>query len=380
MSSLAQPLIRLVQSIFNALEQDFLHLTLPCRHSLVLTIALDLTRPRAELIAENAILRQQLFILHRQGKKPRFTQADRLWLVLLASRVQSWKATLLILKPDTLLRWHRQGFRLFWKLKSRFRGGRPRVADETIALIQKMARENRLWGAEPQRRVPGERIHGELIKLGIQVAKATIQKYIRLARLYYPAPSQNWSTFIRNHAQLVWACDFLPVIDLFFRQIYAFFIIELGSRQVVHFGVTSHPTDAWIAQQLREATAFGLAPRFLIRDRDSKFSDGFTQVAKASSIEVLKTPYRAPRANAVCERFLGSVRRECLDHILFVGDRQLHRVIKEYVEYFNRARPHQGIGQRPPEGIAPRPAWPRRGRLIAVPVLNGLHHDYRYDV
>ena len=371
MSSLANPLIRLVQSIFNALEQDFLHLTLPCHHSLVLTTALDLTRPRAELIAENALLRQQLIILHRQIKKPRFTQADRLWLVLLASRVRSWKPTLLILKPDTLLRWHRQGFRLFWKLKSRFRGGRPRVESETIALIQQMARENRLWGAE--------RIHGELIKLGIQVAKATIQKYIRLARLY-PAPSQNWSTFIRNHAQLVWACDFLPVIDLFFRQIYAFFIIELASRRVVHFGVTSHPTDAWIAQQLREATPFGLAPRFLIRDRDSKFSDGFTQVAKASSIEVLKTPYRAPKANAVCERFLGSVRRECLDHILLVGDRQLHRVIKEYVEYFNRARPHQGIGQRIPEGIVPQPGCLRRGRLITVPVLNGLHHDYRYDV
>ena len=285
MSSLAKPLIRLVQSVFNALEQDFLHLTLPCRHSLVLTIAPDVMRPRSELIAENALLRQQLIILHRQINKPRFTQADRLWLVLLASRVRSWKATLLILKPDTLLRWHRQGFRLFWKLKSRFRGGRPRVASETIALIQQMARENRLWGAEPQRRVPGERIHGELIKLGIQVAKATIQKYIRLARPH-PAPSQNWSTFIRNHAQLVWACDFLPLIDMFFRQIYAFFIIELGSRRVVHFAVTAHPTDSWVAQQLREATPYGEAPRYLIRDRDSKYGDHFARVANASSIEV----------------------------------------------------------------------------------------------
>jgi len=169
MSSLAKSLIRLVHSVINALEQAFLHLTLPCRHSLVLTIALDVTRPRAELIAENALLRQQLIILNRQVKKPRFTQAGRLWLVLLVSRVRSWKATLLILKPDTLLRWHRQGFRLFWKLKSRFRGRRPGVASETIALIQQMAKENRLWGAE--------RIHGELIKLGIQVAKATIQKY-----------------------------------------------------------------------------------------------------------------------------------------------------------------------------------------------------------
>jgi transposase InsO family protein len=242
------------------------------------------------------------------------------------------------------------------------------VAYETIALIQQMARENSLWGVE--------RIRGELMKLGIHIATSTVQKYVRLARPH-PAHGQNWSTFLRNHAQMVWACDFLPVIDLFFRQIYAFFIIELGSRRVVHCGVTSHPTDAWVAQQLREATPFGLTPRFLIRDRDSKYGDDFARVARASSIGVLKTPYRAPKANAICERFLGSVRRECLDHILVFGDRQLHRVIKEYVEYFNRARPHQGIGQRIPGGILPQPAWPRRGRLIAVPVLNGLHHDYR---
>ena len=247
----------------------------------------------------------------------------------------------------------------------------PRVASETIALIQQMARENSLWGVE--------RIRGELMKLGIRVPRSTIQKYVRLARPH-PAHGQNWPTFLKNHAQIIWACDFLPVMDLFFRQIYAFFIIEPGSRRVVHFGVTSHPTDAWVAQQLREATPYGLTPCFLICDRDSKHGDDFARVAKASSIDVLKTPYRAPKANAICERFLGSVRRECLDHLLVVGDRQLHRVIKEYVEYFNRARPHQGIGQRIPEGIGPQPAWPRRGRLITVPVLNGLHHDYRRAV
>jgi len=205
---------------------------------------------------------------------------------------------------------------------------------------------------------------------------ATIQKYVRLARSH-PAHGENWPTFLKNHAQMVWACDFLPVIDLFFRQIYAFYIIELASRRVVHLGVSSHPTDAWVAQQLREATPYGLTPRFLIRDRDRKYGDDFARVAKASSIEVLRMAYRAPKANAVCERFLGSVRRECLDHLPIVGDRHLHRAIKEYVDYFNRARPHQGIGQRNPGGTVSLPAWPRRGRLIPVPVLNGLHHDYR---
>ncbi len=229
-----------------------------------------------------------------------------------------------------------------------------------------MARKNSLWGVE--------RIRGELVKLGILVARTTIQKYIRLARPL-PALGQNWSAFLKNHAKLVWACDFLPVIDLFFRQTYAFFIIELGSRRVVHFGVTPHPTDAWVARQLREATPYGLTPRFLIRDRDSKYGDEFTRAAGASSIEVLKTPYRAPEANAICERFLSSVRRECLDHLLVFGDRQLHRVIKEYVEHFNRARPHQGIGQTIPGRTIPQSAWSSRGRLIAVPVPNGLHHD-----
>ena len=195
----------------------------------------------------------------------------------------------------------------------------------------------------------------------------------------HPAPSQNWSTFIRNHAHLIWTCDFLPVIDLFFRQVYAFFIIELGSRRVVHFAVTAHPTNSWVAQQLREATPYGQTPRNLIRDRDSKYGEAFARVAKESSIEILKIPYRAPMANAICERFLGSVRREWLDHLLVVGDRQLHRVVKEYVEYFNRARPHQGIAQGIPEGITRPSGWPRRGRFIAVPVLDGLHHDYRHD-
>ncbi len=155
-----------------------------------------------------------------------------------------------------------------------------------------------------------------------------------------------------------------------------FFIVELASRGIVHFNVTAHPTDAWVAQQLREATPYGQTPCFLIRDRDSKYGDAFTRVAKCSSIEILKTPYRAPKANAICERFLGSVRRECLDHILVLGESHLYRVIKEYVEFFNQARPHQGIEQKIPEGIQTEKEE-RKGKIIAFPVLNGLHHDYR---
>ena len=196
-----------------------------------------------------------------------------------------------------------------------------------------MARDNRLWGAE--------RIRGELLKLGIHVSKRTIQKYMRQQRVR--PSSQTWATFLHNHAHEIWACDFLPVTDLFFRSLFAFFIIELKSRKVIHVGVTRHPTDAWVAQQLREATPYGQAPRFLIRDNDNKFGPLFARVASGSSIEVLKTPFHAPRANAYCERFLGSVRRECLDHLLILHEQQLSRVLQAYVAYFNQARPHQGL-------------------------------------
>ncbi len=232
-----------------------------------------------------------------------------------------------------------------------------------------MAKDNRLWGAE--------RIRGELLKLGLRVCKRTIQKYMRQVRPARPR-GQNWKTFLHTHAEQIWACDFLPVTDLLFRSLYAFFIIELHSRRVIHVGVTRSPTDAWTAQQLREATAYGVGPKYLIRDNDGKFGVGFARIAQTSRIEILTTPYFAPRANAICERFLGSVRRECLDHLLILHEKQLHRVLNAYVQYFNQARPHQGIRQQIPEQKAGS-ASPNResGKVIAFPALGGLHHDYR---
>jgi putative transposase len=234
-----------------------------------------------------------------------------------------------------------------------------------------MARENRLWGAE--------RIRGELLKLGMIVGKRTIQRHLRGTRPPHPA-GQTWATFLRNHGRETWACDFLQLTDVLFRPVFAFFIVELGSRRVVHVGVTRAPTDAWVAQQLREATPDEARPRFLIHDHDAKYGPGFARVAAASGIEVIRTPVRAPRANAVCERFLGSVRRECLDHILILGERHLGRVLTEYVGYFDCARPHQGIGQRtplPPAAAVPAPHSHVKEHVIALPVLGGLHHEYR---
>jgi putative transposase len=302
-------------------------------------------------------------------KRPTCTKRDRILLVLLAWAVQAWKQALFIVQPETLLRWHRELFRLYWKRRSKASSHKPKVAVETIALIREMAKENRLWGAE--------RIRGELMKLGMHVCKRTIQKYIRQVRTPQPR-GQKWATFLHNHAAQIWACDFLQVTDLFFRPLFAFFIIELKSRKVIHVGVTRYPTDPWVAQQLREATPYGQAPKYLIRDNDSKFGSCFARVATTSTIEILKTPYHAPRVNAVCERFPRSVRQECLDHLLILHEKQLQRVLNQYVAYFNQARPHQGIKQQIPE--IPVPSAPRHNqhdKVIAVPVLGGLHHDYR---
>jgi putative transposase len=283
--------------------------------------------------------------------------------------MRTWKQALFIVQPETLLRWHRELFRFFWKHTSKADSRQPKISPETIALIKEMARNNRLWGAE--------RIRGELLKLDIRVSKRTIQKYMRGIRTPHPT-RQNWRTFLRNHGGEIWACDFLQVTDLFFRSVFAFFIIELRSRKVIHVGVTRSPTDTWTAQQLREATPYGQTPRYLIRDHDSKFGPCFTRVAATSSIKILKTPYHAPRANAICERFLGSVRRECLDHVLILSEKQLHCVLRFYIEYFNRARPHQGIHQRVPQGEIPSvPPGQYGNRIISFPVLGGLHHEYR---
>jgi putative transposase len=216
-----------------------------------------------------------------------------------------------------------------------------------------------------------------LLKLNVKVAKRTIQRYMRQARLHGPG-GQTWASFLRNHAKDIWACDFLQVTDVFFRPLFAFIITELGSRRIVHVGVTRSPSDTWLAQQLREATPFGIAPKYLMRDNDAKYGAHFGAAAMGSRIEVLRTPIHAPRANAICERLLGSMRRECLDHIMIVSEAHLRRVLTEYVLYFNRARPHQGIDQRVPEleerSDRPLGTW---GNVIAFPVLGGLHHNYR---
>jgi putative transposase len=361
---------RRARTWLRAVHRRLLAWTRPAAESLVSGAVGDLTRTKTALIAENAFLRQQVVVLRPQVGRPALTPADRRRLVLLARLARGWRAALLIAQPETLLRWHRQGFRLVWRARSSGASKRPQVPAETVAAIKQMAAENRLLGAE--------RIRGELRKLGIRVGKRTVQRHMRAARPPQPrGGGQTWAAFLRNHAHETWACDFLQVVDLRFRPLFACCIVALGSRRVVHVGVTRHPTDAWAAQQLREATPFGAAPRSLIRDNDRKYGSVFDRVAAGSGIAVLRTPIRAPRANATCERFLGSVRRECLDHVLVLGERHLRRVLREYAAYFNTARPHQGIGQAVPSASEPAlPSHPAAS-IVSIPVLGGLHHDYR---
>lgn len=370
LSHLFQRFVGAGHALLHTVQRRLLATTKPPTTPRVAGTLRDLVRSKPALIAENALLRQQLIILQRRAKRPRCTRADRLLLVLLASRVRIWPQALLIIQPETLLRWHRQLFRQFWRQRSRGTAPRhrPPIAAETITLIREMAVANRLWGAE--------RIRGELLKLDIRVAKSTIQKYMRDVRPPRRR-GQTWATFLQNHGHEIWAADFLPITDLLFRPLYAFFLIELSSRRMVHVGVTRHPTDAWMAQQLREATPFDQRPRFLSRDNDSKYGPAFSRVATSSGIEELRTAYRAPKENAVCERFLGSVRRECLDHVLVLGEKHLRRILQEYVRYFNTDRPHQGVQQQIPaarQGTLSLVAG--SGIIQAVPVLGGLHHAY----
>jgi putative transposase len=239
---------------------------------------------------------------------------------------------------------------------------------ETIHLIKQMAAENRLWGAE--------RIRGELLKLGIEVSKRTVQRYMPKRR---SRSGQTWATFLKNHASDIWACDLTVVHDLLFRPLYIFIIIELKTRRIVHAAVTRNPTDSWTAQQLREATPWGRGPRYLIRDRDKKYGGLFSAVARSTGIKELKTPVQAPRANAFCERLVGSLKRECLNHMLILNRQQLQQTVSEYVDFYNHLRPHQGLRQHMPDPVEPTFQPVADGdatKITSTAILDGLHHSY----
>ncbi len=338
-------------------------------------------RSRTALAAENLFLRKQLALYRERQVKPRrATDAIRVSLVLLA-RCFAWREALTIVQPATLLRWHRNAFRLVWRWRSR--PGRPRLPPELQQLIAAMARDNVTWGEE--------RIAAELLlKLGIRVSPRTVRRYMDRGggregdRCW--VTGQRWATFVRNHAQALVACDFCVVVTATFRILYVFVALEVGSRRLLHINATAHPTAAWILQQFREILAEPHAYRFVLHDRDSLYSAGLDAAVTAMGVRVLRTPVRAPRANAYCERVLGSLRRECLDFLIPFGEEHLRRVLRTWGVHYNRGRPHACLGPGLPEPSRELPApvlaghrLPATSRVVARSVLGGLHHEYSLE-
>lgn len=316
---------------------------------------------RLDLVIENPALRHQLAMCDR---RPRVQGSDRLLWGMFFRRWAGWRSTLVVLHPDTVMRWHREGWRSYWRWKSRSeRGGRPPIDAEVRDLIIRIARENPRWGAV--------RVRGELIALGHDVSAATVRRYRQYA-LRRP-PSQRWRTFLENHRRELWAADFFTVPTLFFQTLYVFVVVSHDRRRIEHINVTSHPTAAWVWQQVIEATPWGRKPRFLIRDRDRSYGGDFIARTLRIGIETVLTPIHTPQANGVVERLIGTLRRECTDHIIPVNERHLRLVLREYLDYYNTTRPHRTLELEPPDG--PRITQPI-GAVIARPILGGLHHRY----
>jgi putative transposase len=320
-------------------------------------------RSRAALHLEILALWHQLAVLNRsRPPRLRLTAADRMLWAWLSQAWSSWRPALVLVKPDTVLAWHRRGFRLFWKWKSRDRTGRPAAAPEVRALIRRMAVANPLWGAP--------RIHGELQKLGISVSQATVAKY--MPRRDTP-PSQPWRTFLANHVGQIMAADFFVVPTVTYQLLFVLVILAHDRRRIVHVAVTDHPTVAWTAQQLRNAFPEDQMPRYLLHDRDADFKDVVSTIGAMRMHEVVTAP-RSPWQNAYVERLIGSIRRECLDHMIILSIAGLQRALADYIEYYMNTRTHLSLGKDAP---ASRPTTPlSAGGIVEIPQVNGLHHRY----
>ena len=345
-----------------------------------LTFARNLPHSRTSLAAENPFLRKQLtFYVEREQTPRRTDNATRFTMATLA-KLFEWKDALVVIKPDTLIRWHRKGFRLFWRWKSR-PTGRPSLPKDLQKLVAQMATENITWGEE--------RIANELfVKLGIRVSPRTVRKYMptRDDRGARPCnSSQSWATFVRDHAKAIVAADFFTVVTARFHFLYVLVVMEVGSRKIVHVNVTEHPTAEWTLQQFREAIPCDHSYRFLIVDRDTKFSGDLRKSVQAMGVRALRTPRRAPQANCYCERLIGTTRRECLDCLIPLSENHLRRLLTEWRDYYNRARPHSSLGPGLPAGPVELPMkttqhrhhWPDRSSVVSTPVLGGLHHEYQ---
>jgi transposase InsO family protein len=295
---------------------------------------------------------------------------------LVLARLFDWRDALVVVQPATMVRWHRAGWRLLWRMKSR--AGRSPIPIELRELIRRMARENVLWGEE--------RIANELLlKLGIRISPRTVRKYMPNRPPGRPRGGLRWSTFLKSHARGIRACDFFVAVTATFRMLYVFVVIEHGTRRLAHVNVTTHPSAAWTLQQLREVIANADAHRYLIHDRDSIFARHLDDSIRALGLAVLRSPISSPKANAICERVIGTIRRECLDWMIPLSETHLRAILREWVTHYNGGRPHSALGPGtpgPPAGSArtskaePRRLWTPGALVRATSVLGGLHHEY----
>ena len=330
--------------------------------SLVLHVVVSPFKTKARLEAEIIMLRHQLNVLRRRvPSKPKLAMADRLLFVWLYRLFPSVLNAIAIVRPETIIRWHRTGFRLYWRWKSRARGGRPKVPMEIRRLIREMSLANRLWGAP--------RIHGELLKLGIEVAQSTVAKYMAKNGR---GRSQTWKAFLHNHAAGIAAMDFLVVPTIGFKLLFVLVILRHQRRRLISLTVTTNPTAEWIAHQITDAFPWNEAPAHLIRDRDASYGNAVTRRLAAMGIRDHPTAVRSPWQNGHAERLIGSIRRECLDHIVVFGEAHLRRVLATYTSYYNELRTHLSLSKDSP-GYRP---VQRYGQLAARPILGGLHHHY----
>ncbi len=331
---------------------------------LILRTFISALRSHRALALENLALRHQLEVLQRNTKRPRLTNRDRTLWVILSRYWPDWRKQLLFVRPETVIRWHKAGFRRYWSWKSRPRWpGRRRIPKEIRDLIRTMSQDNPLWGAP--------RIHGELMKLGIAVSQGTVSKY--MVRHQKP-PSQSWRTFLKNHAKDIVSVDFFTVPTATFRVLFIFLILSNDRRRIFHFNVTESPTGAWTGQQILNAFPWDTAPKYLLRDRDGKFGKEFLRRVQSMGIEQLLISARSPWQNPYVERLIGSIRRECLDHHVIFNERHLRRVLTEYIRYYNENRTHLGLEKDCPDPRAIE--LPDLGPVQSESMVGGLHHRY----
>ena len=315
------------------------------------------------LVLENLALQQQLAVYRRTRPKPAIRWSDRLFWIGLRWAWPDWKSALVVVRPATVVAWHRRGFAWYWTRRSRPRGGRPQIGADVRRLVREMAVANPLWGAP--------RIHGELLKLGFDVSERTVSRLMPRRR---KPPSQSWRTFLKNHLGSTVAVDFFAVPTLTCRILFVFVVLAHDRRRILHVNVTRHPTSAWTRQQLRESFPDDATARFLLHDGDATFDAAFGRTAEALGLTSVRTAPRSPWQNPYVERVIGSIRRECLDHVIVFNERHLRRVLRSYVTYYQRSRTHLALGKDTPEGRAIDP--PGSGRIVARPEVGGLHHRY----